>query len=153
MNLAIKIRAIAIGCLVILFSGCANTVVDRQTFTSYQVGVIKEATVGDAFIVDQRGAVETVKVWVSILYSPDGWKTEKRYSADWVRHELLYAGKSANTVEINYREFRGGYAAAPFFQTVKYDLSESRTVRFRRFVIDILSADNQTIKYRIVSDQ
>jgi len=148
-----KFKGIAIGCLVTVLSACATTVVDRQTFSSYTVGENKEATVGEAFIVDQQGSVETVRHWVGLLSSPDGWKTDKRYSADWMRRELLYAGKSGNTVEINYREFRGGYAAAPFFQTVKYDLSESHIVRFRRFVIDVISADNQRIKYRIVSDQ
>jgi len=137
----------------LLLSGCATTVVDRQTYLSYTVGAVKEAIVGDAFIVDQKGSLETVKVWVGLINSSDGWKTEKRYSSDWIRHELLYAGRSGSTIEINYREFRGGYAAAPFFQTVKYDLAESNTVRFRRFVIDVMSADNQHIKYRIVSDQ
>ncbi len=142
----------AFGFLIAL-SGCASTVINRENFSSYTVGDVKEVTVGDAFIVDQQGSVETVKHWVGVFNSPDGWKIDKRYSADWLRRELLYAGKSGNTIEINYREFRGGYAAAPFFQTVRYDLNESRTIRFRRFLIEIISADNHRIKCRIISDR
>lgn len=136
----------------ILSSGCASTVVHRDIIPSYSVGQTREATVGEAFIVNQKGTVDDVRHWVGILHSPDGWKTDKRYSSDWVRQELLYSGKSGSTVEINYREFRGGYAAAPFYQSVKYDMNESTTIRFRNFVIDVISADNQRIKYRIVSD-
>jgi hypothetical protein len=70
-----------------------------------------------------------------------------------MRRELLYAGKSGSTIEINYREFRGGLAAQPFYQTVRYDLNESQTITFRRFVIDIIQADNHKLIFRIVSDR
>ena len=70
--------------------------------------------------------VEKVKTWVGLLNSPDGWKIEKRYSEDFYRKELIYSGRSGNTIEISYREFRGGLAAQAFYQNIKYDLSESR---------------------------
>ena len=39
-----------------------------------------------------------------------------------------------------------------FYQNLKYDLSESRSIRFQNFKIDVLGADNERLKYRIVSD-
>ncbi len=69
--------------------GCATTTLERKTFSSYSVGREASATIGEAFLIDQKGSVEKVKTWVGILNSPDGWKVEERYSQDFVRKELL----------------------------------------------------------------
>lgn len=132
--------------------GCVTTTLEKKTFKSYSVGREASATIGEAFLVDQNGSVEKVKTWVGIIKSPDGWKVEERYSQDFVRKELLYSGKSGATIEVSYREFRGGFAAPAFFQNLKYDLTDSKVIRFQRFSIEVLQADNQTIKYRILSD-
>jgi len=141
----------ALGIALVLTS-CATTVLERKSFKSYSLGRVATATIGEAFLVDQDGSIETVKTWVGILNSPDGWKTEERYSRDFIRKELLYSGRSGSTIEVSYREFRGGLAAPPFFQNVKYDLSESSVIRFQRFVIEVIKADNQSITYKIVRD-
>ncbi len=141
----------AIAAMFALF-GCATTTLEKKTFKSYSVGREAIATIGEAFLIDQNGSVEKVKTWVGVLNSPDGWKVEDRYSQDFVRKELLYSGKSGATIEVSYREFRGGFAAPAFFQNIKYDLTESKIVRFQRFSIEIVQADNQTIKYKILSD-
>jgi hypothetical protein len=146
---AYALLAIAAVCLL---AACAPTVVDRKTSKSYSLGRTATAIIGDAFLVDQAGSVETVKVWVGIINSPDGWKTEERYSRDFIRKELLYSGRTGNTIEVSYREFRGGLAAPAFFQSVKYDLSQSNVIRFQRFVIEVVKADNQSITYKVISD-
>lgn len=133
-------------------AGCASTLTERQTFRSYTLGRVATATIGEAFLVDQDGSIEKVKTWVGLLNSPNGWKIEERYSRDFIRKELLYSGRSGSTIEVSYREFRGGLAAPPFFQNLKYDLSESTVIRFQRFVIEVIKADNQSITYKIVSD-
>lgn len=132
-------------------SGCATTL-ESKTFKSYTVGKTAVATVGEPFLIDQDGTLEKVKTWVGLLYSPDGWKIEDRYSVNFVRKELIYAGKSGSTIDISYREFRGELAAPAFFQSVKYDLAESPIVRFQKFQIQIDDANNQLITYRILSD-
>lgn len=135
-----------------LLSGCATTTLERKTFKSYSVGKTATATIGEPFLIDQNGSVEKVKTWVGVFNSPDGWRVEDRYSRDFVRKELIYAGKSGNTIEISYREFRGGFAAPAFFQNIKYDLIESKIVRFQKFQIEIQNADNQSITYKILND-
>jgi len=147
-----KIQAIYFILTVAFIAGCASTVLERKTFKSYSVGTQATASIGIPFLVDQDGTVEKVKTWVGILNSPNGWKIEKRYSEDFVRKELIYSGRSGNTIEISYREFRGGLAAPAFYQNVKYDLSESRLVTFQNFRIEIIDADNQSITYRVISD-
>lgn len=141
-----------LGIMLTLASGCTTTTLERKTFKSYSVGRTATATIGEPFLVDQNGSVEKVKRWVGIFNSPDGWREEDRYSRDFMRKELIYAGKSGNTIEISYREFRGGFAAPAFFQSIKYDLVESKIVRFQKFQIEIVSADNQSITYKILND-
>ena len=145
-------RGVFVLFITLALTRCASTVLERQTFKSYTLGRTATATIGEAFIVDQDGSIEKVKTWVGILNSPDGWKIEERYSRDFIRKELLYSGRSGSTIEVSYREFRGGLAAPAFFQNVKYDLSESSVIRFQRFVIEVIKADNQSLSYKIVSD-
>lgn len=134
-------------------TGCATTTLKSQSYATYTIGRPSTAVIGEAFLVDQSGTVETVKKWVGILNSPTGWATETRDSKGYVRKELIYAGRSGTTIEISYREFREGYAAAPFFQNLKYDLMESNIIRFQRFTIEVSHADNKSITFRIISDR
>jgi hypothetical protein len=146
-------RKIAIsGLLLLLLSGCATSTLESKTYKSYAVGQTKTATIGDAFLVDQNGSISTVKEWVGVLNSPDGWRVSQRASQDFIRKELLYSGKSANTIKVSYREFRGGYAAPAFSQNLEYDLNESSTINFQRFTLQVLSATNQTITYKVLKD-
>lgn len=138
--------------LTAFIASCASTVLERKTFKGYTIGKELTAPIGVPFLVDQDGTVETVKTWVGLLYSPNGWKIEQRYSADFVRKELIYSGKSGNTIEISYREFRGGLAAPAFYQNLKYDLLESKKITFQNFQIEIINAGNQSITYRVVRD-
>ena len=43
-------------------------------------------------------------------------------------------------------------AAPAFFQNLKYDLKESKTIRFQRFQVEVLEADNNTIKSKLIAD-
>jgi hypothetical protein len=148
-----KLKRVTLALALIALVGCATTTIESKVYRSYAVGETKTATIGDAFLVDQNGSVSTVRKWVGILNSPDGWQDFKVSSEDYIRRELLYSGRSADTIKVSYREFRGGMAAPAFFQNVEYDLSTSKTIKFRRFTIDVISATNQSITYKVVSDQ
>jgi hypothetical protein len=143
---------VIVGILLLTVSGCATSTLQSKTFKSYTVGQTKTATIGDAFLVDQNGTVSTVREWVGVLNSPDGWRVSQKASEDFVRKELLYSGKSVNTIKVSYREFRGGYAAPVFSQNLEYDLNESRTVNFQRFTLEVISATNQAITYKVLKD-
>lgn len=147
-----KLGACAVVLLSALIGGCATTTLEQREYKTYSIGQTLSASVGETFLTDQSGSVKKVKRWVGILNSSDGWKIEKQHSEDFVRKELIYSGISGNVIDISYREYRGGLAAPAFFQTVKYDLSESKVVRFQRFQIEVLSANNQGIKCKLLSD-
>lgn len=133
-------------------AGCASTVIDSQSFKSYQVGQVKTASIGEAFLTDQKGSITSVRHWVGVLNSADGWQVTKVPSEDFIRKDLIYSGKSASTIKVSYREFRGGLAAPAFSQALEYDLNESKTIKFQRFTLDVINATNQSITYKILSD-
>lgn len=62
---------------------------------------------------------------------------------------LIYNGKVGNKINIGYREFQGGLARAAFSNEVEYDLSESKTIRYKGAVLDILEANNQSITFKL----
>lgn len=136
----------------ILLTGC-TTVVAVDQLPNYQIGEEKSANIGAPFFIARQGTVSTVRRWVGTMNSADGWATDYVGSPGYLKQELLYSGKTGNTIEISYREFRGGLAAPAFFQTVKYDLSQSNTITFQRFRFEVLFADNQSIRTRLIADQ
>ena len=135
-----------------VLGGCASSVLESRRFKSYDIGAERSASIGAAFFVNQDGEVRRVKHWVGVLNSPDGWRITDIYSEDFVRQELLYSGRSGDTIKIAYKEFRRNLAAPAFFQNLEYDLAKSKIIRFQRFTIEVIEATNEFIRYRVVSD-
>ena len=132
--------------------GCASVVLKSETFKTYFVGATVSSNVGDPFLVVQNGTVQTVRSWVGVSNSPDGWEVRDVYSNDYLRKELVYSGRSGDVVDISYREYRGGLAAPAFFQSLHYDLSDSSMIGFQNFQLSVVSANNSTISAIIVGD-
>lgn len=78
------------------------------------------------------------------------------FEADAVRWQLLYSGRSGNTVTLEYREFRNGAfdddAVPAYQQQVTYDLGASKTITFQNTLIQVVSANNREITFRVVRD-
>lgn len=67
------------------------------------------------------------------------------------RQELIYNGRSGETVKFLYREFSGDYARPPFSQDVQYDLKDGNTIGFKGARIEIIEASNTRLSYRVLS--
>ena len=68
------------------------------------------------------------------------------------KYELLYQGISAKTLRLSYREYINDFARPAFFQDVSYDITEFPTdVTFRTVRISVLGADNNGIRYKVLS--
>jgi hypothetical protein len=145
-------KIIALLATVALLAGCAPQVLQSTPTQSYQVGQRIQASPGGVILSAQHGSINTVKRWVGILNSPDGWKTTTERSSDYLRKELLYSGLSGTTIEIGYREFRGDLAAPAFYQSAKYDLSSSREISFQNFRFRVDTADNNGMTGVLLSD-
>lgn len=139
--------------LVVLgLAGCATQMVASTPMLSYVVGQALRAPVGGILLSAQTGSLQTTRRWVGILNSPDGWETATRPSMDFARKELLYSGAVGSTIELGYREFRGGLAAPAFYQSVKYDLAQSKVVTFQNFQIEVFTASNSELTGKLLRD-
>lgn len=64
--------------------------------------------------------------------------------------QLIYSGKSGNTIRVTYREFSNNMARPAFNQDLTYDLSESQRITFRNTVIEVKEATNSFIKFVVL---
>ncbi len=67
------------------------------------------------------------------------------------RQELIYNGKSGDTLRFLYREYSSDLLRAPFSQEVQYDLKDGSTIGFKGVRIAVVEATNTRLKYRVIS--
>jgi hypothetical protein len=67
------------------------------------------------------------------------------------RQELIYNGRSGDTLRFLYREYSSDALRAPFSQEIQYDLKDGSTIGFKGVRIQVIEATNTKLKYRVVS--
>lgn len=65
---------------------------------------------------------------------------------------LLYNGKVGNKINIAYREFSSDLARPAFNNDVEYDLSESNQIGYKGALLEVIEANNQMIKYKVIKN-
>jgi hypothetical protein len=78
-------------------------------------------------------------------------RVEKTYRRGAFKQELIYNGKSGNTIRLSYREYKDDFARPAFFQDLSYDLSEGKTIGFKGMKIEVNEATNSLIKFIVKS--
>ncbi|ARO86682.2 hypothetical protein EBAPG3_002210 [Nitrosospira lacus] len=73
-------------------------------------------------------------------------------SNDSFQQTLIYSGKVGDKINIGYREFSGNLARPAFNNNVEYDLSDSMLIAYKGARIEVLEANNQFIKYRVIEN-
>lgn len=63
---------------------------------------------------------------------------------------LIYSGRVGNKINIGYREFSNSMARPAFNNDVEYDLSLSNLIGYKGAQIEVIDADNNSIKYRVI---
>ncbi|MGJ3242529.1 MAG: hypothetical protein ACFE0O_06195 [Opitutales bacterium] len=71
--------------------------------------------------------------------------------SDSFKKTLIYSGKVGSKVNIGYREFSNDFARPAFSNDVEYDLSASKVIGYKGCQIKIIDANNQFIKYKVLS--
>jgi len=90
------------------------------------------------------------------LYTPKGpikvtKTTHIDSNAPGFSQELIYNGKSGDSVKFLYREFASGMARPAFDQDVQYDLKEGKVVGFKGARIEVIEATNVNLRYRVLA--
>jgi len=87
------------------------------------------------------------------IFSTDENKTNiinDEFSKDSIRQELIYNGKSGSEIKVLYREFKEDMIRPAFTQVMQYDLKDSNFIRFKNFKIQVINANNEFIKYKVI---
>ncbi len=72
-------------------------------------------------------------------------------SRGYTNFELLYSGVAAGALRLTYREYSPNDLSRPAsFQDLTYNLAD-KSIRFKNMQLDIESADNQAIRFRVKS--
>lgn len=82
-------------------------------------------------------------------FSIKNWTTANSNS---FQQTLLYNGKVGNKINIAYREFSSDLARPAFNNDVEYDLSESTQIGYKGAVLEVIEANNQMIKYKVIKN-
>ena len=116
----------------------------------YQIGVAENTTTGEAnpFINSVNG-FNTKKIEG---FSVSASEYREKDCQECFKKEMVYNGKSGNTLKFIYREYVNDMARPAFNQDLQYDLSESTMIGFKGLRINVVSATNTTIEYKVEQD-
>lgn len=67
------------------------------------------------------------------------------------KQEFIYNGKVGNSIKFIFREFVDDFARPSFTQDIQYDLNESSIVGFKGLKMEVISATNTLITYKVIS--
>lgn len=130
-----------ISIVILNFVGC-GLARSSHLYRSYEYERLLECYIGNTMIMEESGIVNTV---YNTVY-PGG-----------IRWELVYAGKSSDNVKIYYREYvatnSGWMAKDAFTQELTYDLKESKLIRYKDVRMEILTATNEKISFKVLSSK
>ncbi|HMN13753.1 MAG TPA: hypothetical protein PKD55_15685 [Bellilinea sp.] len=89
-----------------------------------------------------------------VMVPADGVSRVKKSfeSDDSFQQTLIYSGKVGNKIRLGYREFSNNLARPAFNNDVEYDLNESNVVGYKGARIEIIEANNQYIKYKLLQN-
>lgn len=65
---------------------------------------------------------------------------------------LIYSGKVGNKINVGYREFSSNLARPAFNNDVEYDLNESKTIGYKGALLEVIDANNQSIRYKVLKN-
>lgn len=65
---------------------------------------------------------------------------------------LIYSGRVGSKINIGYREFSSNVARPAFNNDVEYDLNESKQIGYKGALLEIIDANNQSIKYKVLKN-
>lgn len=86
-----------------------------------------------------------------IKFKKETFRKEEKIK-DGMRYELIYTGCIGDNITMVYREYTADDMARPAFsQNLSYSIKQRR-IRFQNLSIEIISADNEKIKFKVLSD-
>ncbi len=74
----------------------------------------------------------------------------RRMGVSGFRRELIFGGATKGVIRLQYREYMGGLARAPFAQELTYDLADGHEIGFKGARINVVRVSNTGIEYVVM---
>jgi hypothetical protein len=114
---------------------------------SYGIAIPKLG--GQAIIYSNNGmGINFIKIKEGIEFKETFAPVPKK---EYFKQEFIYNGRVGNALKFIYREYIDDLARPAFTQDLQYDLSESKTIGFRGLRIEVITATNTNIEYKVIS--
>jgi len=98
-------------------------------------------------------AYEELQQWVGFENSKDGWQYFKNVTEDSFKQEMIYEGRSGSTVHFTFKEYNKEDFSIPAASwDLEHDLDKSDVFKFRNYRIRILEAEDEYIKFLVLSE-
>lgn len=137
---------------IVFLGNCATTATYKDNHKNYSINVPMETNVGSPMVNNTDVTWVEVKEWVGYFRSKDGYKITKTPTEDSFKEELIYTGRTGNTIRVSYREYKENFARPAFYQDLTYDLGESDVIVFRNYRIRVIQATNQYIRFNVITE-
>lgn len=95
------------------------------------------------------GTAPSINCKAGMSFEKKNWVTS---TSKGFQQTLLYNGKVGNKINIAYREFSSDLARPAFNNDVEYDLSESKQIGYKGALLEVIDANNQQIKYKVIKN-
>lgn len=79
-------------------------------------------------------------------------ETKREVAPQSHRHVLLYQGLEADSIKLEYREFKGNATEPSDSEVISFNVAEHNIIRFRRYRFQVSGADHEQIKYTVLTD-
>lgn len=112
-------------------------------FKDYVIGEVYTTPVGSPILTSKYGCAVIPK------------DTTKRPTSGYCQ-ELVYSGRSQNTIYLLYREYeiarQGDFIRSAYTTSYVYDITNTQLITFRNFRLNVMDANSNQIKFSVVSD-
>ena len=119
------------------------------TGTQMPMGIALRKSDNAICAVSLLGTAPNINCKKGMNFEKKNWVTSRSQG---FQQTLLYNGKVGNKINIGYREFSSDMARPTFNNDVEYDLSESKQIGYKGALLEVIEANNQMIKYKVIKN-
>lgn len=119
------------------------------TGTQMPMGIALRKSDNAICAVSLLGTAPNINCKKEMNFEKKNWVTSRSQG---FQQTLLYNGKVGNKINIGYREFSSDMARPAFNNDVEYDLSESKQIGYKGALLEVIEANNQMIKYKVIKN-
>ncbi len=119
---------------------------------SYTINVDEQSTTGVPMITSGHTTYGTATGKHELTEEQDNWKSYEYETANSYREELVYKGRSGNTINFLYKKYKKVLSHPSSSEDLAFNLESSDTIEFNNYRIKILNATKDYIRFRVISD-